>query len=340
MPTSEPIRHVLRPREIAPQPDPCEDEIPQFQLSALNDVPECQVHNGALATAVDADERLVTSRGYLFYSQIKDRIGGASNLPCFVRGLNDSEFAYTTLVIDEAVTLTQPLILPPRVSLRGVGIGGRGLLTFDGLPAGESAIRFVQTDDPADRPIYTTISDLAVYRGKGSPAVVGIDLSYGVGVYINNVRVSNFFAAMLGNRPGTISGLVHVSQCSLPDNDNGIILPTGSRGWRVRDTVISGAKCWGIRVFGASDNPFSSQGGKYAEDHVFDGCQIYRCGRGGVSFAGRAAALANTRLVDNLTGVWVRASARSTRLISNYFNGDNLIVDAPGATVSELANFF
>jgi hypothetical protein len=97
-------------------------------------------------------------------------IGGCKNLPCFLKAIANTNYSNATLIIDKDCHLSEPLVIPSRFTLAGVGIDGEGKLTFDNLPDGVSAIRL----DKAATNI--TIRDLAIGR-IGGGVNIGIDVS-------------------------------------------------------------------------------------------------------------------------------------------------------------------
>ncbi len=106
---------------------------------------------------------------FYFLSEIEDLIGGCQNLPCFLKAIANTKYSNATLIIDKVCHLCEPLVIPSRFTLAGVGIDGEGKLTFDNLPDGVSAIRL----DKAATNI--TIRDLAIGR-IGGGVNIGIDV--------------------------------------------------------------------------------------------------------------------------------------------------------------------
>jgi len=119
---------------------------------------------------------------FYFLSEIEDVIGGCKNLPCFLKAVANTNYSNATLIIDKDCKLSEPLVIPSRFTLAGVGIDGAGRLIFDNLPDGVSAIRL---DKVATN---ITIRDLSIGR-IGGGVNIGIDVSRANKVFIRDAKL-------------------------------------------------------------------------------------------------------------------------------------------------------
>ena len=138
----------------------------------------------AIRSAILHGQHPLTSRHLYYLSELAPFLGrNCERLPCFLKAVNGTEFGAATLVIDEPVTLSEPLVIPSRYTLAGTGIDGEGALRFTGLANGVSAIRF---DSQATN---ITIRDIAIGRLDGGTNI-GIDVSRANKVFIRDVIVT------------------------------------------------------------------------------------------------------------------------------------------------------
>jgi Periplasmic copper-binding protein (NosD) len=264
----------------------------------------------------------ITSTRYFFWSDISDHIGGADNLPCFLSQIGGTMFGNSTLVLDGAVVLNEPLILPSRFPLAGVGIEGEGRLSFPSLPAGAAGIQF------APGAVDVTIRDLAI-GGPGMGDInAGIDLSGASEVYIRDVLISNFYAGVYGARDTTSAISVHLNRCEIFHNVYNIAIHRHAFHWRIRDCQLNGARCWAIRIFGSADDPVEDSAGA-GNDYLIAGCRIEGAGFGGVRTGADSTILMNNRFEQNGgeggIGILALPTATNTRLVSNYLASNAIV---------------
>ncbi|HEY7544977.1 MAG TPA: hypothetical protein VID27_08850 [Blastocatellia bacterium] len=285
----------------------------------------------AIRTAIQNNQNPLTSRHLYYLSELAPYLGANySKLPCFLKAVKGTEFGAATLVIDEPVTLSEPLVIPSRYTLAGTGIDGEGSLRFTGLADGVAAIRF---DNQATN---ITIRDISIGRLDGG-VNVGIDVSRANKVFIRDVLVTGFFAGIYGSRPGTSAISVYIDRASVFGNDYNIVMHQNAFHWRVRDCILSQARCVGLRIFGSQDDPVPPANGQSAwgNDYLISGCRFESCGSIGALIGSDSAILTANRFEQNggVGGVGIRilATASHTRLISNYL-ASNTISLQPGAT--------
>lgn len=284
----------------------------------------------AIRTAILRGQNPLTSRHLYYLSELAPFLGpGYNKLPCFLKAVKATEFGAATLVIDEPVTLSEPLVIPSRYTLAGTGIDGEGALRFSGLANGVAAIRL---DDQATN---ITIRDLSIGRLDGGTNV-GIDVSRANKVFIRDVLVTGFFAGVYGSRPGTSAISVYIDHASVFGNDYNIVMHQNAFHWRVRDCILNQARCVGLRIFGSQDDPVAPAGGQpvWGNDYLISGCRFESCGSLGALVGTNTAMLMNNRFEQNggIGGVGIRilSTASHTRLISNYLSSNSISIQ-PGA---------
>jgi hypothetical protein len=273
----------------------------------------------------------LTSTHYYFLSELQPFLGeNCEHLPCFLKAVSSSTLGHSTLIVDRHCTLTEPLVLPSRFTLAGVGIDGEGGLSFSGLADGVSAIRFA----PEARNVM--IRDLAIGRADGG-VNAGIDFSRAQKVYARNVQVTNFFAGIYGSRPSLFAIYVYLDHCNAFDNDYNLVIHRNAFHWRIRDCILSQANCWGLLIFGPRNDPAPRPVNRnfgWGNDHLISGCSFEGCGTGGVHLGSDSAMLINNRFENNGgvggVGVQIFSTAARTRLVSNYLSG-NIIHEEAGA---------
>jgi len=230
-----------------------------------------------------------------------------------------------TLIIDQTVTLTQPITIPRGYTLAGVGENGRGIIQVAAEFGGQPAIRIVNP--------FVTIRDLGIEAGSFglNSGAIGIDLDPTGHIYLQNVRVASF--GQYGLKAKDV-GSVFVDKCQFVGNGNNLLMvgtaAFGIQSWRIRDSIIRDAKEWGIRTQGAG------------ADLVIEGCRFEGNFFGGVrlgkGFSG--AFIFGNRFEDNRTaeekkvpiagrGVRVDDGAISTRILCNLFSGDAITPSVP-----------
>jgi len=318
------------------------DNFALFEGPDIGDI--AGVDNGCpqVINAIRADillgKKPLTSRHLYYLSELAPYIApNYSKLPCFLKAVKGTEFGAATLVIDEPVTLSEPLVIPSRYTLAGTGIDGEGSLRFTGLANGVAAIRL---DNQATN---ITIRDLSIGRLNGG-VNIGIDVSRANKVFIRDTLVTGFFAGIYGSRPGTFAISVYIDRSSIFGNDYNIVMHRNAFHWRIRDCILNQARCWGLRIFGSNDDPVPVAAGElvWGNDHLIQGSRFESCGSGGALLGSDSAMLMNNRFEQNGgnggVGIRILPTATSTRLISNYFSGNTLINQ--GAQTQSYGNIF
>lgn len=284
----------------------------------------------AIRAAIQNGQKPLTSRHLYYLSELAPFLGKNYNkLPCFLKAVKGTEFGAATLVIDEPVTLSEPLVIPSRYTLAGTGIDGEGALRFTGLADGVAAVRF---DNQATN---ITIRDISIGRLNGG-VNVGIDVSRANKVFIRDVIVTGFFAGIYGSRPGTSAISVYIDRASVFGNDYNIVMHQNAFHWRIRDSILNQARCVGLRIFGSEDDPVPPANGQpaWGNDYLISGCRFESCGSIGALIGADTAMLVGNRFEQNggVGGVGIRilATASHTRLISNYLSANTISIQ-PGA---------
>jgi hypothetical protein len=296
----------------------------------------CQETVVALQAAIN--NGTVTSPALFYLSELSAILGANyAKLPCFLKALKGTEFVGATLVIDRDITLSEPLVLPSRFTLAGTGIDGTGKLRFAGLANGVAAIRF---DNTATN---ITIRDISIGRTSGG-VNVGIDVSRANKVFIRDVLVTNFFAGIYGSRPNTFAISVYIDRSSVFGNDYNIVMHHNAFHWRIRDCILSQARCVGLRIFGSADDPVPPANGSpvWGNDYVIEGCRFESCGTFGALIGADSAMLTNNRFEQNggVGGVGIRIlpTATRTNLISNLLSGNSIMDNSPAGQTQSLFN--
>ena len=294
----------------------------------------------AIRAAIQHGQHPLTSRHLYYLSELAPFLGrNYERLPCFLKAVKGTEFGAATLVIDEPVTLSEPLVIPSRYTLAGTGIDGEGALRFAGLANGVSAIRF---DSQATN---ITIRDIAIGRLDGGTNV-GIDVSRANKVFIRDVLVTGFFAGIYGSRPGTSALSVYIDRSSVFGNDYNIVMHQNAFHWRIRDCILNQARCVGLRIFGSQDDPVPPAGGQpvWGNDYLVSGCRFESCGSIGALIGADAAMLMNNRFEQNggVGGVGIRilSTASHARLVSNYLASNQLVIHPAAADTEVWGNIF
>lgn len=239
-----------------------------------------------------------------------------------------------TLIIDKACVLNAGLRLPSRFTLKGIGIGLEGQLSFN-----HYGIALSVCQQPA-RSRYVTISDLDLYgpyrdggRVLGNNSK-GISLANADSVYLSNIRVSHFSTGVMGSN--TYSVFIRGSNISANKKDN-IQIGYAANGWRIRDSIVSQAGRWGINVLGEGDaDPLLLPGDELwqeSNDLLIDGVRLESNGMGGIRTNARATRITNTRLEFNghgigapqYQGIRVDSNARQTRILTNMFSSNCIV---------------
>lgn len=261
---------------------------------------------------------------FYFFSEIEDVIGGCKNLPCFLKAVANTNYSNATLIIDKDCNLSEPLVIPSRFTLAGVGIDGAGRLIFDNLPDGVSAIRLERSAT------NITIRDLSIGRSGGG-VNIGIDVSRANKVFIRDIIVTGFFAGIYGSRPNTKAISVYIDRCSVFQNDYNIVMHRNAFHWRIRDCILNQAKCWGLLIFGKDNDPVPPPENNmvWGNDYLISGCRFEGSGIGGALLGSDAAMLMNNRFEQNGgvggIGVKIQPSAANTRMVSNVISSNKVL---------------
>lgn len=243
-----------------------------------------------------------TSQRFYFLSEVT---GGNTNsvyagetLRCLLNEIRKgSIYGDSTIIVDMRCDLYNPLVIPQKVTLAGLGINGAGNLVFHELAEGIPAIRF----DPGIQ--HVTIRDIQI-NGPGRASVStsfsrrspAIDFSGADLVYLRGVRVADFFVGIYGCRPGTASINIYVDTCQLSGNNYGVLLQRNAYHWRITNTQITFSSCWGVFALGELDPserdieippPIGVEEG-HANDIFFSGCRVEGNRFGGVRIGGGA----------------------------------------------------
>ncbi len=249
-------------------------------------------------------------------------IGGCGNLVCWLDNVAGTDYANATLVIDQVCHLKQTVTVPPRFVLAGVGMDGEGILGFTNLGANQAAIRV----DNISGAGHSTIRDLRI-AGPGQPANFGrgVELVDASQVILERVRISDFQMGIYGRDSYSIV----VSQCSLHDNRVNIFMDEFSNGWRVRDSIISRARTYGVFQT-------VSQGGANQNGSVFAGNRMEANLGGAMYVTSLGTVIRDTYFELNGTAapyVAVRTapSASETKIIGNIFSSD-VVANTGGLT--------
>ena len=294
----------------------------------------------AIRSAILQGQHPLTSRHLYYLSELAPFLGrNYERLPCFLKAVKGTEFGAATLVIDEPVTLSEPLVIPSRYTIAGTGIDGEGALRFTGLANGVSAIRF---DSQATN---ITIRDIAIGRLDGGTNI-GIDVSRANKVFIRDVIVTGFFAGIYGSRPGTSALSVYIDRASVFGNDYNIVMHHNAFHWRVRDCILNQARCVGLRIFGSQDDPVPPANGQpvWGNDYLISGCRFESCGSIGALIGADAAMLMNNCFEQNggVGGVGIRilSTASHTRLVSNLLASNQLVIQPGAVDTASWGNIF
>ena len=251
----------------------------------------------------------VTNDHFYFLSEV----GGCSNLPCFLANVEDTVHANATLIIDEVCTVRQPLRIPSRFTLAGVGPAGEGALVFEDLPDNASAINVEQAVLQGGVS-EIVIRDLGIYRGSGGAWNSGINVSGGNIVALEGVRVSGFAMGLFGQNAYS----VRVDRSTFYANAFNVMIHRNANHWSIRDSTLGLATFYSVKIFGPADGP-----GDWNNDHVFSGVRFEGSGLGAMMLGSYGAMLMNNRFESNgSNGVWITPSATGTRVLSNIFSTD------------------
>ena len=227
---------------------------------------------------------------------------GCEELPAFLE--SHLPVFPVTLIVDIQCEVSEPLVIPGRMTLAGVGRDGNGELLFPALAPSEAALSI-----PAGRG-HVQIRDLTLRGLAEAPTATGIRLHQNSQVSIESTRVDGFEIGIHGTQ--SLSVLIRNSNVSA----NGINLLLGEQAntWRIRDTIVSQARTWGILVRGPNN------------DVVIEGSRLESNTAGAIRAYSYGAIIESNRFERNGSqqhrAIVVESSAQSTRILSNYFSSD------------------
>ncbi len=251
-----------------------------------------------------------TNHRFYFLSEV----GGCPNLPCFLAQVENTIHANATLVIDQVCTLSQPLRIPARFTLAGVGADGEGKLVFRDLAPNKAAIS-VKPVLNSNGQSHNVIRDLDIVGVGGGPWTTGINVSGGNHVAIENVRVSGFSIGLFGRSAYSVT----VDGSAMYGNGFDIMIHENANHWSVRDSTL-GQAFYAVKIFGPADGP-----GQWGNDHVFSGVRFEGSVIGAMRLGSFGAMLTNNRFESNgANGVTVAPLASGTRILANIFSTDTV----------------
>lgn len=235
------------------------------------------------------------------------------------------------LVIDQLVEIKEPLAIPHRMTISGVGINGAGVLRFFDLPPGTEAITFI-SPDPAEVPSYVTIQDLVleyVQDGVAEPPGTGVDAMavHGTGdiVYLRRLMVRNWDRGLVNSHGYSVI----VEQCTFENNGMHVdVVQLEANALRLRECVFRGASGPAVNL--------NSPGIQFADPDPDDAiipstinansCLITGCYFTGNAYGvyvdrhQSATIIGNSFVGNTVDGIYVTSNAREARIIANTFD--------------------
>ncbi len=245
-----------------------------------------------------------TATAYCFVSEV----GGCANLPNFL-ATHQPSFPVTLVIDEQCGPYNDTLILPGRMTLAGVGRDGNGELLFRGLDPNEPALAIAAGQG------HVQIRDLLVRNIGAQISGTGLRLDGNSMITLNGVRIDRFNVGVAGND----SYSVVINQSNISNNRTNLWLGPLANSWRVRDSVLSQAAQWSVRVAGPNN------------DVLFDGNRLESNHLGAFILNSFGTVLSNNRLEFNgagggWNGILVQPAAQQSRLLNNLFSTD-IIVD-------------
>jgi Right handed beta helix region len=249
-----------------------------------------------------------TGPAFCFLSEV----GGCANLPAFLASHLPS--FPVTLVVDQQCVLNQPLVLPGRMTLAGVGRDGNGELLFPNVGLNEAAISIAPGQG------HVQIRDVLIRNNAPVPRGIGLNLDGNSLITLDSVRIDGFHIGVYGRQAFSVL----IDKSNISNNRYNLYLGQQANTWRIRDTVLNQALAWGIVVRGPNN------------DVLVDGNRLESNQLGAIQVYSYATVVTHNRFESNGTaaqheGVSVRPSAQETRVLTNYFSSD-IITDAGTAT--------
>lgn len=304
----------------------------------------------------------LTNNQYLFLAEI----GGPPCLKSFLNAViaagPSGAHWQGTLIIDSEVLLAEPIVIPTRFTLAGVGIHGAGRLIFSGDFGDVPAISFQENEDGGLLGM-SVIRDIAIRGPGGANSMQGVKV--GSNLYVPpldtpppdpppNCTNDGLTSNAMGNfqlhrvsvtgfgRYGLQGGMntysVIVKDCEITECGVGIQLAEQCNSWRIIDCYIADANI-GVDIAQVLD----VQSGKcWASNEVTDslvfGCRLENCGVGVQIQVDPLASLGDTvfgvnvvasRFEENGKAIVVQdGQPASTRILLNYF-GLNQVLETP-----------
>ncbi|HEV8577609.1 MAG TPA: hypothetical protein VGX68_00895 [Thermoanaerobaculia bacterium] len=177
-------------------------------------------------------------------ADFSDNIKIASQYPSLQAAIDDAGET-GMLIVDQDYQNLDPLVLPRRFRMMGMGPNGKAVLAFQGLHAG-SAITIAGGAGDA----WVVLEDLDIEGGYSpgngfATTVRGIDLTGASVVFLHRLLVRGFFVGVYG--AGAMS--VHATNCSVAVSVTNNYEITGeSHGWRVTGGLSSQAGRYGFLI--------------------------------------------------------------------------------------------
>lgn len=229
-----------------------------------------------------------------------------------------------TLVIDQFVELSVPLVMPSQFTIAGVGINGAGRLRFKDLGS-QPAITLQGASDPENqRGGHFTIRDLVIENAGGCSRGILAETNQ---LFFERISLRGFDEYGI---QGRTSLYAHVRDSIIERNGVGIELLSEANGWRVSGCTIRNNTTWGVAYRGA-----------ISEGYI-RGCRFANNGLGGIlvepvdgeDFSFFVALIGNSFASNNGIAAKI-VEADSPRFVGNVLFDDEVFVD----NISSLPGF-
>ncbi len=281
--------------------------------------------SASFATCDPADP---SQQSYCLLSEV----GGCANLEAFIASKLDPLANHgiypATLIVDSQCTLTEPLVLPRRLTLAGVGIGGEGALVFSGIDDSQSALSVQDDTLNPGTGAEVTIRDISIYgpgaTRAGVASGIGLNLQNDHQVVLERTRISNFNYGIFARNSFSVS----IANSNISTNNYNLMLRGFTNTWRVRDSILSQAQQWSVYV-------------QNSNDVLFAGNRFESNAQGGIFINSDAVFVQHNRFELNgadasYEGVRVNNGVASTRILTNLFSTSTVTdFGAPGSTICE-----
>lgn len=267
----------------------------------------------AASPLATCDQTGVAEGKYCLLSEV----GGCAALPSILKEkLVVNGGIYTgTLIVDQTCELDESLVLPRRMTLAGVGIGGEGSLTFPQLKFGESALSIQDSENP-ESGVDVTIRDISIY-GPGSELSdgkvgIGLDLLNDSQVILERVRIADFDIGVRGYRSFSVS----IAHSNISNNHVNLHLRRLANTWRVRDSILSQASDWSVLI-------------RASNGALFDGNRFESNWQGGIDVDSDYVLMSNNRFEQNgggnsNEGIRIGPESLDARVVTNIFSASTL----------------